>query len=121
MAGIVTTSSNGGNSRLYKMVFTSTSTSLAINWISGTTSGGTTLDPLDKGSAVTFQNISTGGVSVWVGGAEVAIQSGILLTQNASYTVAPRPGGAGSIQMREWYIATTSSMAQVIAHLIHYV
>lgn len=129
MAGIVTTSSAAGDgSRIYRMVFTSTSTSLAINWISGTTSQGVTSDPLDKGVEVTFQNQSTAAVNVYIGPSNVAVGAGntstigslpgIALAQNGTYAIGKRHAPS-AIQMSRLWVATTSSIAVVSAHLIH--
>lgn len=130
MAGIVTTSSGtGAGSRLYRMAFTTTSTSHAINWISGTTSSGTGLaDILDKGCEVTFQNQSTGAVNVYIGGPEVGVAlsststagtlSGIQIAQNGTYAIGKRTA-VSAIQMAQYYCTTTSSAAVVVAHLIH--
>lgn len=118
MAGIVTTSSNTGSVRTYKMIFTTTSTSLAINWISGTTSAAPTpFSPIDKAAEVTFQNISTAALNVWLGGSDVAVNNGIFIAQNGTYAAGKTPISA-AIQLAEWWACATSTGVTVIAQIV---
>lgn len=129
MPGIVTsTGLTGGSVKTYRAQFTATSTSVAINWVTGTTASSTGNNTAaDKGVMVVFQNQST-GQSVYVGGADLAIVApgaqGIVLgvastsaTNVASTYTVFSAGSFSNIQMGEWYVMATSSSASVVAQL----
>lgn len=126
MAGIVTTSSGSGAIRTYRAIFTSTSTSVAINWISGTTSAaGTPWSNLDRGVAVVFQNQSS-AANITVGGADVTPNAQGIVIGARTATDPGRleimfGGGPTCIQLPEWYVTSTSSLAVAVAQLIRYV
>lgn len=125
MPGIVTSTSGGSSVKTYRAVFTSTSTSLAINWVTGSTSTGGSALPADKGVFVIFQNQSS-ATNATIGGPDVTpnaqgIVLGILSTvasnTPSSYTVFSA-GSFSSIQMTDWYVTSTSSVGIVVAQLV---
>lgn len=111
--------------KLYRIVTTTTST--PMNFVTGSTSTASVpYSPDDKGVEVVFQNQSTGAFNVWVGGSTMSISvgatstlgaGGVLIAQNGSYSIGKRHAPA-AIQMNDYYVASTSSNAICLAHLI---
>lgn len=130
MPGIVTSSGDTGSVKTYKMIFTSTSTSLAMNFVTGTTSGASSAAS-DKGVYVVFQNQSTvnnvviGGPAVTAfGGLGSGAQGMVLgaLTTGATNIPAVQvvftAGSFSGVQMADWYALATSTGVTVIATLL---
>ena len=120
MPGIVSSSSglSAGSVLTYNAVFTSSTTSTAINWVTGSTSTATSpVSQLYKGVEVTFQNISTGNTDIWIGGADVAQFNGIWLSQQSAYTIGKRHAPS-AIQLQEWYVWSTSSSAKAVCQIV---
>jgi hypothetical protein len=111
--------------KVYRVV-TSTP-SVAHNIVSGTTAANTPpFSANDKGVEVTIQNQSTGNTNIYVGGSDLTISigatsttgvGGILLTPSDALTLGKRHAPS-AIQMNDWYICSTSSLAVAVVHLL---
>jgi len=127
MPGIVTSTTTSGSVKVYRAVFTSSTTSLAINWVTGSTATSTAGNlPQDKGVWVVFQNQSS-VANVTICGADLAVNTqGIILGPLSTGTATQQsnsfnPFSAGSwsgIQMNDWWITSTSSVAACTAMLL---
>lgn len=126
MPGIVTVSTAGGSNKSYRAVFTSSTTSLAINFVTGTTATSTGNNAYaDKGVAVVFQNQST-AADVTVGGSWVTVNAaGIVIAAKSATNPGTLslsvPVGSTSIQMADWWVTSTSSLAVCEAMLMKHV
>lgn len=128
MPGIVTSTgiTVGSSVKTYTAQFTSTSTSLAINLVTGTTATSTSnAVAADKGIMLTFQNLST-AANVYIGGSDVSPTIGIVIgaattvSTNVSntYVVFSPTGSNSGIQMNDWYVCATTSAAKVVGQLL---
>lgn len=80
----------------------------------------------DKGVEATFQNQSTGATDIYVGGSDLAVAigatstlgpGGVKLSIGDAYTVGKTLNG-GALQMTQFWVVSTSSMAVCTVHLI---
>lgn len=111
---------------MYRIVTTTTST--PMNVVSGTTAApASNATYLDKGCEVTFQNQSTAATAIWIGGSAMQITSigatstlgvtGIMIPQNGSYSFGKRHAPS-AINLNDFWIASTSSNAICVVHVI---
>lgn len=113
--------------KYYRVV--TTTPSAPYNIASGTTVAPTAnATYLDKGVEVTFQNASTGAITIYIGGSDLQVTDitatstasgtqGISLAQNATFQIGKRHSPT-AIVMSDFYVISTSSKGICVAQLL---